>query len=74
MGSDGMNCRHGEGPAHTSMHAAKWSELEKMWKSEEQITRDIRILVSRKVIMFGKNVSSHSFCLISLGHAGITDV
>jgi len=56
------------------MLAAKWSELEKMWKSGEQITRDIRVLVSRNVIMFSKNVGSHTFCLISLGHIGITDV
>jgi hypothetical protein len=56
------------------MHAEKWSELEKMWKSGEQITRDIRILVSRKVIMCSKNVGSHTFCLISLGHIGITGV
>jgi hypothetical protein len=30
VGNKGKNCRHGEVPAHTFMHAEKWSELEKM--------------------------------------------
>jgi len=47
-----------------------WKRCEKV----ESILQEFRILVSRKVIMFSKNVGSHTFYLISLGHIGVTGV
>jgi hypothetical protein len=44
------------------------------WKRCEKVDSSLQETLSRKVIIFRKNVGSHSFCLISLGHVGITDV